>query len=154
MLTVQKTSTQGISAVQMLDSISLSVCSPAELCASQLADPVIGPMLRSKETEQKPQVPTADDLMYRRLAQLWNQLFVKGGVLYQVFVGQDDKCNHFQLLVPAKLREEVLETLHGGIARGHLGHEKTFSRIQERYYWSRYWSDTRDFYLACHECAT
>ena len=143
-----------ISAVQMLD-LSLSVCGPVELRASQLADPVIGPILLSKETEQKPQVSAADNLMFRRLAQLWDQIVVKDGVLYRAFVGQDDKSNHFQFVVPANLREEVLEALLSGIAGGHLGHEKTFSRVQKRFYWPGYWSDTRDFCLTCcHECST
>ena len=39
-----------ISAVQMSD-LSLSICGPVELHASQLADPVIGPILQSKETD-------------------------------------------------------------------------------------------------------
>ena len=95
-----------ISNVQISD-LSLSVCSPAELRASQLADPVIGPILRTKATADKPQVSTADSLSYRRLAQLWDQLVVKEGVLYRVFLGQVDKSNHFQLVVPAELREEL-----------------------------------------------
>ena len=71
--------------MQMLD-LFRSVCSPTKLCASQLATPVSGPILQS---EQKPQVSTADNLMHQRLAQLWDILFVKEGVLYLVFVGLD-----------------------------------------------------------------
>ena len=52
-----------ISAIQMSD-LSLSVCGPVELRASQLADPVIGPIFQSKETEQKAQVSAADNLMF------------------------------------------------------------------------------------------
>ena len=52
-----------ISAIQMSD-LSLSVCGPVELRASQLADPIIGPIFQSKETEQKAQVSAADNLMF------------------------------------------------------------------------------------------
>jgi len=62
---------QVISTVQMID-LSLSICGPTELRASQQADPVIGPIIQCKETEQKPQTTPADNLMYRRLAQLWD----------------------------------------------------------------------------------
>ena len=92
--------------------------------------------------------------MFRRLAELWDQIIVKDGVLYRVFVGQDDKSNHFQFVVPENLREEVLEALHSGIAGGHLGHEKAFSCVQEHFYWLGYWSDTRNFCPTCHECST
>jgi len=57
-------------------------------------------------------------------------------------------------VVSAKLREAIFEALHGGIAGRHLGHEKTFSCIKERFYQPEYWSDTRDFCLTCHDCST
>ena len=142
-----------VSTVQMSD-LSLCSCSPADLRASQLADPVIGPILQSKQTQLKPQVSSGDNLMYRRLVQLWDQLVTKDGVLYRVFVGQDDNSNHFQFVVPATLRDEVLKALHSGVSGGHLGHEKTFSRVQERFYWPGYWSDTRDFCFTCQQCST
>ena len=41
---------------------------------------------------------------------------MKEGVLYQVFVGQDEKSNNLQFVAPTTSREEVLEALHSGIA--------------------------------------
>ena len=41
-----------------------------------------------------------------------------------MFAGPEDESNHLQLVVPEVFRPEVLESLHEGIAGGHLGHEK------------------------------
>ena len=142
-----------INSVDVSD-LSLSASSAADLRAAQLADAVIKPILQSKEANHRPNISSADSLPYRRLAQVWDQLIVKDGVLYRWFAGPDDSSNHLQLVVPLDLRSEVLESLHGGIVGGHLGHEKTFSRIQGRFYWPGYWSDTRDWCLTCHECST
>jgi len=64
--------------------------------------------------------------------------------------GSDDSSNHLQVVVPSNLKAEVLESLHGGIAVGHLGHEKTFIHIHERFYWPEYWSDTQDWCRTCN----
>ena len=50
---------------------------------------------------------------------------------------QDTKGNNkwAQLLVPKALQEKVVSSLHGEVASGHLGEEKTVSHIRERFYW-------------------
>ena len=137
--------TSPINAVTM-SSTSLSMHSQAELRAAQLNVSVIGPILCSKEAEQRPTASPAD--------QLWDQLVIKGGILYRLFAGPEDESNHLQLVVSEVFRPEVLESLHEGIAGGHLGHEKTFNRVQERFYWPGYWNTTKDWCLTCQNCLT
>ena len=95
-----------INAVTM-STTSLSMHSQAELRAAQLNDSVIGPILHSKEAEQRPTASPADSLSYRRLTQLWDQLVIKGGILYRLFAGPEDESNHLQLVVPEVFRPEV-----------------------------------------------
>jgi len=92
-----------ISAVT-LPELSLTAHTPSEIQASQLEDPTIGPILQSRERNQPPQISQADSLPHRRLAQLWDQLTVREGVLYRLFLGPDDACNHLQLVIPYNLR--------------------------------------------------
>jgi len=66
----------------------------------------------------------------------------------------DDSQTWLQLIVPRKLRQEILEALHDGPTGGHLGHEKTFSRTRERFYWPGYWTDVYNWCQACASCAT
>ena len=142
-----------ISAVT-LPELSLTAHTLSEIKASQLEDPTIGPILQSKERNQPPQISQADSVPHRRLAQLWDQLTVREGVLYHLFLQPDDTCNHLQLVVLYNLCSGILEVLHGRVVGGHLGHEKTFSCVQGRFYWPDFWNDTRDWCLACQECST
>jgi len=40
-----------------------------------------------------------------------------------------------------RYRSEILATLHEGVAGGHLGQDKTFSKIKESFNWPSYWND-------------
>jgi len=40
-----------------------------------------------------------------------------------------------QLVVPHTLREEIMRELRSGALEGHLGVDKTVSKIKERFYW-------------------
>ncbi|MFG1588281.1 integrase zinc binding domain-containing protein, partial [Staphylococcus aureus] len=45
-------------------------------------------------------------------------------------------------------RSEVLEELHGGISGGHLGINKTITKVRERFYWLHLRDDVED----CKRC--
>ena len=47
-----------------------------------------------------------------------------------------------------------MAALHEGVAGSHLGQEKTFSRVKERFYWPGYWSDTCSWCQTCASYAT
>lgn len=126
----------------------------AELYQAQLDDPTIGPLLLAKERDQRSVSTSAGSPEYRPLSQLWDQLTLSDGLLYHIFMGMDDSQNWLQLVVPRKHREEILELLHDGPAGGHLGHDKAFSRIRERFYWPGYWNDVYNWCKTCSGCAT
>ena len=44
--------------------------------------------------------------------------------------------------------------MHGGVASGHLGEEKTLSRLKERFYWPGHWNDVKDWCNTCPNCVT
>ena len=43
--------------------------------------------------------------------------------------------------------------MHEGTLGGHLGEEKTFGRLKERYYWPGYHADVQDWCRNCASCA-
>ena len=57
-------------------------------------------------------------------------------------------------MVPESKRQEVLKEIHAGVAGGHLGEEKTMSRLKERYYWLGHWTDVWEFCRTCSECTS
>ena len=59
----------------------LSAYDPQDTRDRQLAESLIGPLLKAKEANEKPQFVTGDP-RWCKLVQLWDQLFVKDGILW------------------------------------------------------------------------
>ena len=80
-------------------------CLESELRKAQLADPVLGPMLWSKENGKKPSVKETQGASQPacRLVQLWDQLQVHGGTLCRVFESQDGSSSVEQQVIPEVL---------------------------------------------------
>lgn len=123
--------------------------------AMQLADTVLGPLLRGKETGEKPTVEQLGCVSQssRRLLQIWEQLMISDGVLCRRFESPDGSSSVTQIIIPAALREEILTDLHEGTLGGHLGVDKTLAHLKERYYWPGHYNDVRDWCQNCGTCA-
>ena len=55
----------------------------------------------------------------------------------------------FKIILPRHLRQELLIKYHEGIGGKHLGFEKTFVKLKERFYWPRMKEEAK---LACANC--
>ena len=111
---------------------------------------------RGKEAGRK---PSADELgnvsrSSRRLLQIWDQLIVNGGVLGRRFETREGSSTILQTIVPEALRKEVHADLHEGARGGHLGADKTFARLKERFYWPGHFNDVHDWCRNCGTCAS
>ena len=122
---------------------------------AQLTDEIIKPILQSKEDGQKP-----DDNALRgtpkqtyQLWQPWDQLEVKDGVLYCRYEDHQGKTEHWQLVVPKCMHKHILSESHAGTAGGHLGHDKTFRKVRERFFWPGYSQTVKEWCLTCESCA-
>ena len=126
-----------------------------DMRVAQLSDDVLGSILRLKEINQQPEEATLAGMSHeaRQLHQQWAQLIVQDGVLYRKVENQDGHDFHLQLVVPRSRKESILQEAHGGSLSGHLGGNKTFKRIKERFYWPGYSHDTREWCRTCPNCA-
>ena len=123
---------------------------------SQLDDQSVGIVLRALELNKKPDSATLQGQSREvcRFIQLWDQLEVCDGLLYRKYESADgDRC-YLQLIVPASHCNEILKTLHEGVAGGHLGQDKTLGRLKERFYWPAHWSDVNHWCRTCATCAS
>ena len=97
----------------------------------QQEDEAVRPVLEAMEAAKK---PSPDNIAGKGreigyLLQLWDQLVVREGVLYQEYEEESGSGSHLQLVVPRQIRQDM----HGGVLGGHLG-EKTLSRLKERFH--------------------
>ena len=122
----------------------------------QLDDNTIGPLLRAKETNEKPMYfyAKAQSIEYRHLSQQWEQLAIQDGVLWQHFMHPKQDQSWLQLVAPKQIRSLILEELHQGIGSGHLGQEKTLDRLKERLYWPGHFSDVHNWCESSVSCTT
>ena len=126
-------------------------CSSLDVRTEQLRDGLVGPFLRAKEKGDS--VPSiGNGPKWRRMAQLWDQLFIKDGVLYCNFQVLDSSGSIMRLIVPDILKEKVMYGVHEGIGGGHLGVEKSVAKLKERFYWPGHYTDIRNWCANCSNC--
>ncbi len=57
-----------------------------------------------------------------------------------------------RLVVPTELRKMILHLGHTIPWSGHLGQQKTYERISQRFYWPKMYQEVRDYCKTCSEC--
>ena len=120
----------------------------SDLCCAQENDSTIGEVLCAKKAGKKPPQTglQGKSLEFKRLLQLWDELKVLDGILWQTYEAEDGYSHTLQLIVPQKYREGIVQELHNGIMGGHLGPEKTHNKLKQRFYWPGYWNDVKTLY--------
>ncbi|KAJ8402704.1 hypothetical protein AAFF_G00363760 [Aldrovandia affinis] len=72
------------------------------------------------------------------------------GVLYRVSKNIISRKKSFQYVVPAALREEVLQGVHD--EAGHQGQQRTLSLARQRFYWHGLDKDVKEYVQCCRRC--
>jgi hypothetical protein len=75
------------------------------------------------------------------------RFFLENGILFRSNFG------HAQLVIPRKLKEVVLKLCHDDMSGGHLGFNKTWPKINEKFYWTNMYQDTKSWLSSCKKCA-
>lgn len=87
---------------------------------------------------------------------LWrckDQLKLIDDLLYYNWVG-DSFQSSCKLIIPAKLRDQVIGMAHDGTVGGHWGREKTLARLRHRFFWPSMDKDVRLYIGTCSNCNT
>ena len=126
----------------------------AELSQAQTEDHNIGRLLQAKQQNQRPLMneSNGESLEYHHLLQQWHQLIVQEGILWRLYAQPREDLSWKQLVVPQKFHSDILKSLHEGVTGGHLGQEKTLSKLKERFYWPGHYNDVRDWCQTCVAC--
>ena len=116
----------------------------APLCSVTGTLPLVSPHLTGADAEQWWKLGyTADPQLQDASFIKKNRLTWRGGYLYF------DKL----LVVPARLRQQVLSQCHDPPQSGHMGVSKTLKRLQRLFWWPEYRADTAVFVKNCLSCA-
>lgn len=76
---------------------------------------------------------------------------VNDGLLYRKFKNKKGRCFE-QLVVPQKYRVALLGLVHSDSWAGHLGINKTKSRLLNDYYWPMCFKDSENWVRSCSVC--
>jgi len=78
-------------------------------------------------------------------------MVLQDGLLYHInrMRNRPDSIR-LQLVVPPSLRASVLALCHD--SNFHLGTSRTYARVQQNYFWPRYYEDTYAFVASCTKC--
>ena len=103
----------------------------------QLEDPDIGPVLKWLESGARPVGPevTASSPATQYYWLYWESLKIMDGVLFHKFSRKDGTGEHIQLIVPRKLKDEIMYQMHESLLSGHLGKCKTREHVIQCFYW-------------------
>ena len=139
----------GIGATEILPQWSLD-----ELREAQGADHGIGRVIQHLATMKEQPEASGDwttDGELQRYRQIWPQLKIVNEVLYrQVEPGCKDE--RLVLVVPTKMRGNVLDLSHNNPCSGHMGVTRCVERLQRRYYWPRMSSEVQLWIAECEPC--
>ena len=84
----------------------------------------------------------------------WDSLTVHESCLYRLWEGNTATESRYQLIVPKKLRDEVLTQIHGTETSGHFGVSKTLQRLKQRFYWPSCRFDVKQWCENCDKCSS
>ncbi|CAB3992292.1 Transposon Ty3-G Gag-Pol poly [Paramuricea clavata] len=87
----------------------------------------------------------------RRYRQLWSQLEMVDGVLHRC-VDKGTPSKRLVLVVPRKMRCDLLKLSHDDPCSGHMGINRCLERLQRRYYWPGMAAEVQLWIAECEKC--
>ena len=126
-----------------------------EMKNAQMNDSDLAWLWTAKELNKKPEYRVVSPLSKAAKAYYleWDRIELKEGKLYRRWESNDGNVIKWQLIMPEKYKECVLEELHNSKTAAHLGVTKTRNKLNERFYWFGLSSDIRSWLRKCDICA-
>ena len=145
---VQLFKTHSVPPVTPLPSLSKS-----QIASLQETDPVLSRLKHYRSLKRKPSrlEKQQESHDFKTILRQWDRIVEKEGVLYRKVCDPSDGVTRYQLLLPACLREQVLQGLHDQL--GHQGVERTELLIRARCYWPKLQQHVRNYVENCVRCS-
>jgi hypothetical protein len=104
----------------------------SEMVALQAADDLCNKIRRYKE---KDELDLQDSITMPEWAKHIDLFTEHQGLLYREAADPRRNHGHFQLVVPAAIREKILKVLHSSLLGGHFGFRRTFLKAYRKFWW-------------------
>jgi len=126
---------------------------PVEIGTSQDGDPGIGRIKVALESDQPR--PNWSDISaemseLKTLWRQWDRLEIRAGMMYRKFDEGGEIL--YQLVTPKDRQEAVIKYHHDLPSSGHLGVDKTLSKLQQAFYWPGMVDSVRKYCNQCDDC--
>ena len=122
-----------------------------QLSVLQRKDSTLAPFFLFLECNQFPK-----EAKNRRYVMLLKELLViENGILWHrqwELITPTVNGPQYQFVVPVGLRTAVLHACHNDRLSGHLGFNKTYSKIKRRFWWPNLYTEVRNYVLGCIPC--
>ena len=121
----------------------------------QRQDATLARIISWVERQQRPawEEVSGNSAEVKALWGTYKLLEMSDGILVRVWLDRSGKPIKRFIVVPYSWRCEVLQQCHDGAAGGHLGVDKTLSKVRQRYYWPGMRDDIREYCATCSVCA-
>ena len=125
-----------------------------ELLDAQIQDRSIKKVAEWVVAGAKPVRPalSLESAEIRKLVGQWPLLTFRQGLLCRWKVTAGRSRRSIQVVVPAKLRAEVLAYCHGHRTAAHFGRKRTLEKVKRRYYWPGMGKDISRWVKHCPTC--
>ena len=90
---------------------------------------------------------------YSAMKMSQNFIIDSQNILYFVKKSTRYEEDSMKLAVPETMKKEVLEKSHDDSIAGHMGISATSARVQEKYWWTKMFSDIKQYVKSCAICA-
>ena len=130
--------------------------SDKQLNEAQMNDSTLKQVIKFKQENENPpkrSILGSECPEVKTLCAQWTMLEIYDKMLYRKWVPDGTPENPIlQFVVPNKMKNEILIQLHNHKTSGHLGVQKTFGKLKQRFYWPRYKEDIASCSKTCRTC--
>jgi len=116
---------------------------------AQQRDVVVGELIAAVRDGKEPKNTEAK----RAFLQVGAKLFLQDKTLVFYEGSKKNRTGGLRTVVPLSMRKAVIEECHDVVTSGHLGTEKTFKRVHERFWWPDLYEDVKRYVSTCEACA-
>ena len=144
-------------AIRLNETVDIDCMSPENISREQENDNIVSLIREWKMAGKKPSwkyvAPYGAEL--KTYGGQWESLVLLNNIVHR-------KCENYnksgqvinQIVLPTSLRKTAFVLLHETVTAGHLGPQKTFGKVRQRFYWFHYKEDIEHWCKVCDICAS